>query len=103
MYKEGLYNWLGVRVVSGYVMEMIPQAQGPVFKTWASERGLLAISKNSGRNIVVGGVILEQSVDSLVPAIVVVDRSVLKGVCNTSNVLVLADTLALSVWAQYTS
>jgi hypothetical protein len=46
---------------------------------------------------VVGGVILEQSVDSLVPAIVVVDRSVLKGVCDADNVLVPADTLALSL------
>jgi hypothetical protein len=58
------------------------------FGTWASESELLATAKSSGANIVVGRVrleYLEQSVDSLISTLVVVDKFVLEGDSETNH------------------
>lgn len=51
--------------------------------TRATESELLATSKSSAPNIAVGEVIFEQRVDSLVSALIVVDKFVPEEVCDT--------------------
>jgi hypothetical protein len=53
------------------------------------ESELLTVLKISGRDIVVDGVNFEQSVDSLVSTLIVVDRFVPEVVCDTITAPVL--------------